>query len=127
MGATPALIFNDHNVYVLGAGFSREAGYPLIADFTMKMRDAYEHFRTRAQPSELEAIRSVLDFRRQAASATERVPLNLENIEEVFSLAAATGDAALNQNLTSAIAATLDYARASAPEPKGRMLVDLSS
>jgi hypothetical protein len=44
MSDDPSLVFNDHNVYVLGAGFSREAGYPLIADFTMKMRDALEWF-----------------------------------------------------------------------------------
>lgn len=31
---------NDHNVYILGAGFSAEAGLPLIKDFMNRMRDA---------------------------------------------------------------------------------------
>jgi hypothetical protein len=125
MGDSPT-VFNDRNVYIVGAGFSREAGLPLIADFTMKMRDALEWFQPRAQNSEAEAIRSVLDFRRGVASAAERVPLDLENIEEIFSLAAATGDASLNRNITSAIAATLDFARTSASIPEGRLFLDIS-
>jgi hypothetical protein len=124
MSDNPSPIFNDHNVYVLGAGFSREAGLPLIADFTMKMRDALPWFQSQARDPEAEAIRSVLDFRRRAASAAERVPLDLENIEEIFSLAAATGDASLNRNIASAIAATLDFTRTSAPEPESRVLLD---
>ena len=31
---------NDHNVYILGAGFSAQAGLPLITDFMNRMRDA---------------------------------------------------------------------------------------
>jgi len=45
MSSNLNFISNDHNVYILGAGFSWEAGYRLIADFTMKMRDAWEWFR----------------------------------------------------------------------------------
>ena len=122
----PSPIFNDRNVYILGAGFSREAGYPLIADFTMKMRDALEWFQTKAQPAEADAIRKVLEFRRQAASAAERVPLDLENIEEIFSLAAATGDASLNRSLARAISATLEFARTSSPPPRGRVIMTSS-
>lgn len=33
-------VHNDHNVYILGAGFSVEAGYPVIKDFMNQMRDA---------------------------------------------------------------------------------------
>ena len=32
--------YNDHNVYILGAGFAQEAGLPLIKDFMNQMRDA---------------------------------------------------------------------------------------
>ena len=32
--------YNDQNVYILGAGFSAEAGLPLIKDFMNRMRDA---------------------------------------------------------------------------------------
>ena len=35
-----ATAYNDHNVYILGAGFAAEAGLPLIKDFMNRMRDA---------------------------------------------------------------------------------------
>jgi len=120
------VIFNDHNVYILGAGYSRDAGLPLIAEFTNRMRDSLEWFEQHSLPGrastsrwdlkdETEAIRTVLEFRRQAGSAAERVPLNLENIEELFSLAAATGDVDLNRSAALAIAATIHYAVTAAP------------
>ncbi len=36
----PTKAYNDQNVYILGAGFSAEAGLPLIKDFMNRMRDA---------------------------------------------------------------------------------------
>ena len=33
-------IYNDRNVYILGAGFSADAGMPLVAGFMNTMRDA---------------------------------------------------------------------------------------
>jgi SIR2-like domain len=102
---------NDHNVYILGAGFSAEAGFPLIKEFMNRMRDAAAWLQD--QPSrtdELTAIERVLDFRLKAASASYRVPLDVENVEELFSLASATGDVSLSKAMPLAIAATLDYA-----------------
>jgi hypothetical protein len=116
-------IFNDSNVYILGAGFSRDAGLPLIADFTDRMRDALQWFSSKNQTAEVEAIQTVLRFRRRAGSATERVPLDLENIEEIFSLAAATSDLELNRSAALAIAATLEYTRVSSPMPQGKASV----
>ena len=102
---------NDHNVYILGAGFSAEAGYPLIKDFMNRMRDAAAWLQERGgRTAELAAIEKVLDFRLKAASASYRVPLNVENVEELFSLASASGDKSLSQAMPLAIAATLDYA-----------------
>ncbi|GEM_PF-2678885 len=49
--------------------------------------------------------------------AASRVPLNVENIEELFSLASATGDEELAAAMPLAIAATLDYARQVAIPP----------
>ncbi len=109
-----ALIYNDSNVYILGAGYSHDAGLPLVSEFTNRMRDAFESFERQGKRAERDAIGTVLEFRRQATGAAERVPLNLENIEEVFSLAAATGDVSLNRSAALAIAATLDFAKTSA-------------
>ncbi len=36
-------VFTDHNVYVLGAGFSADAGIPVLNDFLFEMRKSYMH------------------------------------------------------------------------------------
>jgi hypothetical protein len=113
----PAKAYNDRNVYILGAGFSREAGLPLMNNFMNRMRDAQSwHEGQPDRSEEVAAIKSVLGFRAEAASAAYRVPLDLENIEELFSLAAASGRPGLSDHVTMAIAATLDYCRATALE-----------
>ena len=111
---------NDHNVYILGAGFSREANLPLIKDFMSRMRDASAWLEQQgSRDNEVEAIAQVLQFRLRAAAAAYRVPLDVENVEELFSLASAGGGEDLNRAMTLAIAATLDYARSvAAPVPE---------
>jgi hypothetical protein len=108
---TGATTYNDHNVYILGAGLGAEAGLPLIKDFLNRMRDAAAWLEGQnGREREQEAISRVLEFRLRAGAAAHRVPLNVENIEELFSLASATGDQELAQAMPLAIAATLDYA-----------------
>ena len=110
--------YNDHNVYILGAGFSAEAGLPLINDFMNRMRDAaawLEEQEGRAE--EIRAIERVLNFRLQAAAAAYRVPIDVENVEELFSLVSANSDRELVEAMPLAIAATLDYARTTASLP----------
>src|SRR5262245_37484777 len=82
---------NDHNVYILGAGFSKDAGLPLVSDFLRRMRDSHPWLlQSRA---EAKAVESVLGFRLRAASAAYWVTLDLENIEELFSLASISDEA----------------------------------
>lgn len=109
--------YNDHNVYILGAGFSAEAGLPLIKDFMNRMRDAAAWLEEQERRAEIRAIERVLDFRLQAAAAAYRVPIDVENVEELFSLVSASGDRELVQAMPLAIAATLDYARITASIP----------
>jgi hypothetical protein len=104
------LLRNDHNVYILGAGFSREAGLPLIPDFLSQMRDSYDWLMQQGRETEAKAVDAVLKFRLSAASAAYWVNLDLENIEELFSLAFTNTDGITN-SMRLAIAATLDYAR----------------
>ena len=109
---------NDHNVYILGAGFATEAGLPLIYDFMNRMRDAAAWLAEQGgRDTEVSAIEEVLDFRHRAAGATYRTPLDVENVEELFSLASARGGEKLAQNMNVAIAATIDFARATAQPP----------
>ena len=61
---------NDHNVYILGAGFAAEAGLPLIYDFMNRMRDAAAWLAEHGgRDPEVNAIEEVLDFRLRAAAA----------------------------------------------------------
>jgi len=120
-------LHNDHNVYILGAGFSAPAGLPVIANFMNTMRDGIYWLQANSRLDEARAVERVLEFRRRAAGAAERVPLDLENIEEIFSLASGSGDPTLIQSATLAIAATLDFAETTKlPQPlnQGYMIDD---
>jgi hypothetical protein len=76
---------NDHNAYILGAGFSRDAGLPLISDFLVQMRDSHDWLIANNRHDEANAVAEVLKFRMDATSAAYWVTLDLENIEELFS------------------------------------------
>lgn len=111
-------LHNDHNVYILGAGFSANRGIPLINNFMFRMRDAHEWLFQKNRKIEADAIAKVLEFRKEAASAAYRIKINLENIEELFSLASASGDKDnnLSEAIRIAIAATLDFCSINQPE-----------
>ncbi len=103
---------NDHNVYILGAGFAQEAGLPLIENFMIRMRDAAVWLEEQSgREREVRAIENVLDFRLKAAGAAYRVPLDVENVEDLFSLASAGARETLASDMALAIGATLDFAQ----------------
>ncbi len=85
---------NDNKVYILGAGFSAEAGLPLIDSFLGRMRDAVNWLEKNSREGELRAIERVLKFRHESAAAGYRINIDLDNIEHLFSLAAAQAAAA---------------------------------
>ena len=105
---TDMKIENDHNVYILGAGFSHEAGMPLVRDFLNRMRDCLPTLLTTKRQRESDAIEKVLNFRLNAASAAYWVSMDLEDIEELFSLASALAGG-LSSHMRLAMAATLDF------------------
>jgi len=96
----------DHNVYILGAGFSFDAGLPLVNDFLERMGDCLDSDSLN-QRSRM-AISKVFEFRLKAAAAAYRAKLNVENIEELFSLASALEGESASEYISTAIAATLD-------------------
>jgi hypothetical protein len=62
------------------------------------MRDAAAWLQNqRGRDRERTAIEQVLKFRLSAARASYRIPLNVENVEELFSLASASGDSQLDE------------------------------
>ena len=112
----PIKAYNDRNVYILGAGFSAEAGLPLIKDFMNRMRDATAWLTEHGERErEVKAIERVLAFRLRAAAAAYRIPLDIENVEELFSLASASAGQGLGEDMALAIAATLDFSRSTVP------------
>jgi len=113
----------NHNVYILGAGFSANAGLPLVNNFLERMADAVEWLYSNNRESEAEAVRRVFDFRLRAAGAAYRAEVNIDNIEELFSLASASEGEARADEVVSAIAATLDFAELTTKRPTCKVTV----
>lgn len=110
-------VFTDHNVYILGAGFSAAAGIPVVRDFLYDMRSSLSWLTAQGRHRDRDAVEEVLRFRKVAASAALRVNLNVENIEDLFSLAAASGQYPLAESVSTAIAATVSFGAATRTAP----------
>lgn len=119
--------YNDNNVYILGAGFSAEAGLPVISSFLVRMRDAVDWLDTYGRVSEREAIERVLEFRHESAAAGYRINIDLDNIEHLFSLADAKPGTASAEDIRLAIAATIDFTARMGHAPTGRLRVSESN
>lgn len=113
--------YQDRNVYIVGAGFSKEFDLPVVSDFLNRMRDSRAWLHQQSRETELEAVDSLFEFRLAASSAAERIRVNLENIEELFSLASASLE--VSSSAVHAIAATLDYSETVAQKPRERIAV----
>jgi hypothetical protein len=101
----------NHNVYILGAGFSFDGHVPLVKDFLERMGDSLEWLYSENRVSEAKAVQEVFRFKLHAAGAAYRAKIDVENIEELFSLASASsGGGELANEFTTAIAATIDFA-----------------
>lgn len=117
---------NDNNVYILGAGFSAEAGLPVISSFLARMRDAVDWLDAYGRVAEREAIERVLDFRHEAAAAGYRINIDLDNVEHLFSLADAKPGTTSAKDIRLAIAATIDFTAQTGYAPTGRLRVSES-
>ena len=101
----------DRNVYILGAGFSYQAGMPLIKNFLEEMRSAFFWLGDNGRSDEADAIKEVMRFRQKASASAARINIDIDNIEDLFSLIAAGKESdELEAKMTTAIASTLDYA-----------------
>jgi hypothetical protein len=116
-------INTNHNVYILGAGFSAEAGMPLISNFFEKMLEAANWLEENNRKNELQAIEEVLKLRKDATSAAYRIKLNIDNIEHLFSLASAIDQKNLSNATINAICATLDYCKSQHQSSKVRLRI----
>jgi hypothetical protein len=76
----------DRNVYIVGAGFSRDAGAPLIQDFLDRAREFLDDPQSSLNGSDRQHFQKVFEFKRRVAQAAEKVDIDLDNIEQLFGL-----------------------------------------
>jgi NAD-dependent SIR2 family protein deacetylase len=76
----------NRNVYILGAGFSADAGAPMIHNFLDRARELYEDPTSSLDAEGRKQFTSVFDFRRRMAQSREKVRVDLDNIEQLFGL-----------------------------------------
>lgn len=112
---------NNHNIYILGAGFSVDAGMPIVSNFMKIMRTAASAMNDPAKQADFEAINDVLRWRLLSGSAAHRCKLDPNNIEELFSLI--DGDIGANgrsmgkkETMQKAIVSTLSYCAENNPK-----------
>jgi hypothetical protein len=76
----------DRNVFILGAGFSKDAGAPLVHDFLDKAREFFDDPDSALDPPERAQFEQVFRFKREVAKAREKFRIDLDNIEQLFGL-----------------------------------------
>lgn len=113
----PLLVENNHNVYIIGAGFSARAGLPLVRTFLDAMRDSHPWLVDEERDREAAAVKKVLQYRLRSSAAAYNVQLDLENIEELFSLES-TELASEESAIRLAIAATIDFCQTTRSPPE---------
>jgi hypothetical protein len=112
----------NRNVYVLGAGFSTDAGAPVMANFLQNAREWYESPHSHIQPSIQKHYSKVFQFRQRAKQCRDSLNIDLENIEELFGLADVTSIAGDAKGAPSASIKHLIADTVSRFGPNGRML-----
>jgi NAD-dependent SIR2 family protein deacetylase len=76
----------DRTVFLLGAGFSRAAGAPLIHDFLERSRSFLNDPPPGLDALGVEKFRSVFEFKAQMTKAREKINIDLDNVENFFGL-----------------------------------------
>ena len=75
------------NVFVLGAGFSADAGAPVMRNFLQKAKHLLDDHQSGLADADREAFTGVFEFLRELRAAQAKITLDLENIEHLFGLA----------------------------------------
>ena len=72
------------NVYIVGAGFSADAGAPVIQNFFDKAMELWKDPNSALGEEERKIFRRVFDYRKELEIAESRVQIDLDNIEDLF-------------------------------------------
>lgn len=81
-----ASVRRNRNVYILGAGFSADAGAPLMATFLQTARELHESPKNTLEPIVRDHYARVFEYRQEAKRSRDSLRIDLENIEELFGL-----------------------------------------
>jgi len=76
----------DRNVYILGAGFSKNAGVPLMKEFMQQARWLFYKPDSPLSEEEKKRFANVFDYLQKLSSASAKCNIDIENIEHIFSL-----------------------------------------
>ena len=74
------------DVYILGAGFSKDAGAPLVHDFLDRAREFFDDPDSALDLQERQQFEQVFKFKREIAKAREKFRIDLDNVEQLFGL-----------------------------------------
>jgi NAD-dependent SIR2 family protein deacetylase len=77
---------SDRNVFILGAGFSKSAGAPLIDEFLDVSRELFDDPDSGLDDAEKKLFAQVFDFKKRVAQSREKFRIDLDNIEQLFGL-----------------------------------------
>ena len=94
-----------------------------MSDFLNQMRNSTDWLLREKRDTELNAVDSVLKFRHHASAAGYRINLDLDNIEDLFSLATALPRSTTAGEVQIAIGSTLNYAQLHSSPPIVRLRV----
>lgn len=76
----------DRNVFILGAGFSADAGSPLINNFLDTARELFDDPDSGLDDLEKAEFRRVFEFKKRVAQSREKFRIDLDDIEQLFGL-----------------------------------------
>jgi hypothetical protein len=74
------------NVFILGAGFSAEAGAPVISNFFERAMELYKNPKSDLADAERGIFGRIFDYRDALRVAEHKVRIDPENIEDLFGL-----------------------------------------
>lgn len=72
------------NVFIVGAGFSADAGAPVIRTFFEQAMELWKNPNSALEPEERDIFRQVFDYRQELETAESKVQVDLDNIEDLF-------------------------------------------
>jgi len=72
------------NVFIVGAGFSAEAGAPVVRTFFEQAMELWKNPNSGLKQQERDIFRQVFDYRYELESAESKIQIDLDNIEDLF-------------------------------------------